>query len=340
MILFDTRWISNNGIGRFAAELKNRIQFDVYYNSFLPSSPLDPIRLSIDKKVGSAKLFFSPGYNAPLFSKVPYVLTIHDINHIDRDENSSVLKKIYYRTILSKLVRNAELVFTVSNFSKERIIDYFHKDSNKVIVVGNGVSDEFSPDGKKFNLGTPYILCVSNRKKHKNEDGLLKAFSMANIPYNVKLIFTGEETIELKKLITRLNLLDRVIFIGKVSNEILADLYRGAFISIFPSFYEGFGLPIVESFSCGTPIITSNITSMAEVAEDGALLVDPNDVDNISEAIEKLFNDNILYRVLSEKGLEIAQKYTWENTIDKIRSNILSLGYNMELRKNEESINS
>lgn len=333
MIIFDTRWIGNNGIGRFSKEIYDRLYLNKCDLVGNPVSPLDPFKLSlIYKNIDRNTLFLSPGYNGPLFSDISYILTIHDINHIDRKENSNFLKKIYYRTILFKLVRNAKLVFTVSEFSKKRILDYFHVDKKKVIVIGNGVSEEFSAIGNKFCIGNPYILCVSNRKKHKNEEGLLSAFSRSSIPKYVKLIFTGNETEELKELVTKLNLIDRVIFIGKVSNPQLADLYRGATFTVFPSFYEGFGLPIVESFACGTPVITSNVTSMPEIAKDGAILINPNSIEEITNSIDLLFNDVDLQKALSQRGVEIAKEYTWENTVDKIRNAILDLGYNLELR--------
>ncbi|MFC0321994.1 glycosyltransferase family 4 protein [Gallibacterium melopsittaci] len=333
MIIFDTRWVGNNGIGRFSKEVYDRLYLEKCNLSGSPVSPLDPFKLSlIYKNMDRKTLFLSPGYNGPLFSDISYILTIHDINHIDRKENSNIFKRIYYRTVLFKLVSNAKLIFTVSEFSKERILDYFHIDKNKVIVVGNGVSEEFSTIGNKFDIGNPYILCVSNRKKHKNEEGLLDAFSRSNIPKYVKLIFTGKETEELKELIAELNLDNRVIFIGKVSNAQLSDLYRGAVFTIFPSFYEGFGLPIVESFACGTPVITSNVTSMPEIAKDGAILINPNNIEEIINSIDLLFNDTDLQKSLSQRGIEIAKEYTWENTVNKIRNAILDLGYNLELR--------
>ncbi|MDY3122949.1 MAG: glycosyltransferase family 1 protein [[Actinobacillus] rossii] len=329
MLVFDSRWVGKTGIGRFAYEISNRFEgFRNYTSQTSPVSPFDPFRLSIDKKIMEGDLFFSPGYNAPIFSKnIPYIFTIHDLNHIDRPENSSFLKKIYYNTVLRKLCKGALAIFTVSEFSKNRIVDYFNVSSSKVFVIGNGVSEVFCSNGNKSNVGYPYLFCVSNRKGHKNELALIKSFALSKASEHTKLLFSGELTDELNKLLLNMKIKNKVEFVGKISDVELAEYYRGALFSIFPSLYEGFGLPIVESFACDTPVITSNITSMPEISGDAALLVNPYDKEDLSKAIDLLYSDSNLRESLIKKGRERAKLYTWDSVHVNIENAFSALGY-------------
>ncbi|MDG6894869.1 glycosyltransferase family 4 protein [Volucribacter amazonae] len=327
MILFDSRWIGDHGIGRFAKEIYDRMDMKGFYNTYKPTSPYDPLRLSFNKNISSYDLFFSPGYNAPLISKKPYILTIHDLNHIDRKENSSILKNIYYRTVLAILCQKSLAIFTVSEFSKRRIVEFFHVPRQKIFVVGNGVSAEFLPYGRKQSYDKPYIFCVSNRKGHKNEVNLINAFINSNFSKSAYLVFTGNINQQLKSLISSLDVEKKVIFTGRITDAEMASFYRGAIFSIFPSYYEGFGLPIVESFACGTPVITSNVTSMPEIAGQAALLVNPDSQQEISNAIDILSANIELRKDLSLQGLERAKFYTWDKVVSRIEEAFKLLGY-------------
>jgi len=186
--IYDVRWSGEHGIGRFSREIAARLNIVEYKESGQPMSPADPFKLSLTlRKFPANSWFFSPGYNSPILPVIPYVLTIHDLNHIDRHENSSSLKRIYYKTVLRHLCRNARAILTVSEFSKERVVDWSGVSACKVFNVGNGVSEVFTPAGKKYNPGYEYILCVSNRKGHKNEMGVLRSFAKAKLPSQVHL---------------------------------------------------------------------------------------------------------------------------------------------------------
>jgi glycosyltransferase involved in cell wall biosynthesis len=318
-LFFDSRWIGTHGIGRFAKEIGDRLTHKSLSCKGKPMSPLDPFRLSFQKLPPGGWLL-SPGYNAPLLSRTPYLMTVHDLNHIDRTDNSSRLKRIYYSLILKQLLRRARAVLTVSEFSKSRIIEWSRLDSSRVFNVGNGVSEIFRPDGRRYEANGGYILCVSNRRGHKNEEGMLKAFSHARIPASVKLILTGEPTPELLKLAIKLGIGNRLIFSGRVSEDDLAALYRGALFLVFPSFYEGFGLPIVEAFSSGTPVITANVTSMPEIASNAALLVNPSDINDISAAIERLHDSPELRAELVQRGFKRAANFSWDAVAGRIKA--------------------
>lgn len=314
-IYFDQRWCGEHGIGRFAQELKkSKINFIDIPLKGNPADKLDVFKLSywFAREDG---YYFSPGYNAPLFSLSKCIITVHDLNHIDLDFNSSLLKKVYYTFVLKRACRLCSKIFTVSDFSKKRIVEWAGVSKDKVIVVGNGVSAEFRVDGDRYSPGFPYIFVVGNRKKHKNEKKALLAFLEADIPNDVKIIFSGEESEELIFQVNKYNASDRVIFCGRLTNEQLAMFYRGAEFLLFPSLYEGFGLPVIESMACGTPVITSNTTSLVEVAGNAAYLVNPESKDEIKKAINTLFFDKGKRSELIHRGIEQAGKYTWDKTI-------------------------
>jgi glycosyltransferase involved in cell wall biosynthesis len=324
--VFDNRWIGEYGIGRFALEVKNRLivtNFDGYCR---PMSPFDPFLQSLlFVKYNSNTWFLSPGYNAPLFSKIPYILTIHDINHIDRPENSSFLKRLYYSTVLKRLCKNSRAILTVSNYSKDRISDWFYISKDKIFNVGNGVSEIFYQSEKKSRNNDDYVLCVSNRRGHKNEKSVLVSFAKSLLPPTFKLVLTGSRTSELHNLAQSLGISERIIFTGRISELELADLYSGAFLLLFPSFYEGFGLPIAEAFASGTPVITSNVTSMPEIAGDAALLVNPNAIDEIISAINQLYESPQLRTTLIERGRDRAKSFSWDAVAEKVRAAVHSV---------------
>ena len=312
-IFFDDRWIGPHGIGRFARELADRLPFEALALNGSPASPVDPLRLGmVASGLPAGSMFFSPGYNGPIVSRVPYAICVHDLNHIDRTENGGLLKRLYYRLLLVPMARRAKAVLTVSEFSRQRIINFMKVPPERVVNVGNGVSTVFRPAGDKFAPGYPYVLCVSNRKGHKNEERLVRAFASSGEAARLALLFTGPTSPALLELAQSLGIQESLRFAGHVSEEKLAALYRGALFLVFPSLYEGFGLPIVEAFACGTPVITSNVTSMPEIAGDAALMIDPMSESGISDAIAKMAQSPELRTELASRGLARVGIFTWE----------------------------
>ncbi|MDM9677903.1 glycosyltransferase family 4 protein [Raoultella planticola] len=325
-VFIDPRWKNAGGIGTFYEEINKINKYEEIFIKGNPVSPLDT--LSSAKALSSLKnsVVFFPGYIPPLFSRIPFIFTIHDLNHLDREENSSTAKKIFYNTIIKKGCRSSSYIFTVSDFSRERIIEWSGVNENKVINVGNGVSPKFSPDGEMINLDYEYFLCVSNRKAHKNELGTIKAFSAANIDKKIKLVFTGKPNDEVQRLISTLGIQERVIFTGFIEAGKLPKLYRTAKALIFPSFYEGFGLPVIEAQASGIPVITSNNTSLGEISGGAAFLVEPTDVNDIVQAIELVCNNTGLVMKNVKAGLDNAKKYNWEKTsniVDKYINKVI-----------------
>lgn len=313
-ILADGRWIGMNGIGRFAGEVLSRLKNIELLTTGPKPLSLRNILWQYQRLQQAQQLYFTPGFN-PVFNRsIPYVITIHDLIHLHYAERLLWLKKGYYEIILKPCLRHATKIITVSEYSKQCIIDWLHIPATQVVVAGNGVSDKFTPQGPKATVGSPYFLHVGNTKQHKNIARLLQAFAQAKIDANVKLVMTAQLSPALKKLAHSLQLADRIVLQPKLTDEILVTYYRSAIALILPSLYEGFGLPIVEAMASGTPVITSNVTSMPEVAGDAALLIDPYSVDSIAKGLERMYAEPSLREELIAKGLVRAQNYTWDKT--------------------------
>jgi glycosyltransferase involved in cell wall biosynthesis len=320
-IHYDARWIGDHGIGRFAREIQKRILMNDLNIEGSPSSPLDIFRFTyaLAVKTHHSDIVFSPGFNVPIAMFRTFVFTIMDLNHIDLKGNDNILKTIYYNWFLRSAARRAAAVLTISEFSRKRIIEWAGVCGDKVVNVGCGVSSNYKFNVAAASLGYQYLLCVGNRKPHKNEIRVVEAFSRANIANDIRLLFTGDSTENLTREINKHNISDRITFLGRVDEQDLPSVYKGALALVFPSLYEGFGLPVVEAMACGTPVLTSNVTSLPEVAGDAALLVDPLSVELIADGIKKICEDNALREKLIQKGLKQAHKYKWDVVASRVR---------------------
>ncbi|UNT43325.1 glycosyltransferase family 1 protein [Acinetobacter sp. LUNF3] len=320
-VIFDTRWFGEHGIGRFATEVYDEDFFQPIKLKGNPVSIFDVIKLTI-YLFFNKNFFFSPGFNAPFFFLHRTAITIHDLNHIDVDANTSFLKKLYYNIVLKRACRKAALIFTVSEFSKGRIVDWSGINPDKVKVVYNGVSSAFHQDVQPYLPGFPYIFIVGNRKLHKNEDRALRAFAQANIDKNIYVLFSGKPSDQLANTAKELQIEDRVKFLGRLSEDELASTYKGALCLLFPSLYEGFGLPAIEAMACGTPVITSNTTALFEIGNNETLQVNPENIKDISTNLEKIIVNKLLREELISNGLKIVLKYDWSTSKKKLSSEL------------------
>lgn len=320
MIYADHRRIGDHGIGRFARYVLDGLDYRPVPLESDPDSPLDPWRLTRALgKLTRKDLFFSPGYNPPLYCAAPFVFTAHDLNHLDRPENSSPLKRLYYATIVRRACHRAVNILTVSEFSRDRIIKWSGVPSQKVVNVYCGVGPEYHPNVAPYELPFPYLLCVSNRRLHKNEFRQVQGFAKSGLSKSIKLVFTHDPTPELMDCIERNQVTESVHFVGIVPEAQLPSLYRSAKALVFASLYEGFGLPVVEAMACGTPVVTSNSTSLPEIAGDAALLVDPTSVEQIAAAMVRIVSDGSLHERLRARGLARAAQFSWASTAAKVR---------------------
>lgn len=327
MIFADQRWIGNHGIGRFARHVLAGLDYRPVPLVSNPAAALDSWFLS-RALAGLTRhdLFFSPGYNTPLFCPCPFVFTIHDLGHIHFPEHRSPFIRLYYATIMKRACHRAALILTVSEFTRRQIVDWSRVSAEKVFNVGCGVDPAYRPEGDSYGLPFPYLLCVSNRRPHKNELRVVEAFGKARLDPRIHLVFTGEFTADLQRFIQGHRVSARVDFVGMIPEARLPSLYRGSEALIFPSLFEGFGLPVLEAMACGTPVVTANVTALPEVAGDAALLVDPTSVEQIAEAMEQVVNDTSLRQQLRKGGLARAAQFSWASSIAKVHQLLAGRG--------------
>ena len=331
MIYADQRWTGNDGIGRFARHVLTRLDYRPAPLNSNPAGPLDSWFLARAlRRLESTDLFFSPGYNTPLFCQAPFVFTIHDLIHIYCPESKRPQTQLYYATVMKRACRRAIRILTVSEFTREQVIHWSGVSPQKVVNVGNGVESTYRPEGDVYGLPFPYLLSVSNRKPHKNEFRIVEAFAKANLAPRIHLVFTGEPSAKLSRWIAAQQVRSRVDFVGTVPEERLPSLYRGAQALVFPSLYEGFGIPILEAMACGTPVVTSNITAMPEIAGGAALVVDPRSVEQISRAIEQIVSETCCRQSLRDIGLARAARFSWERTAQTVHE-VLWSSHRMEV---------
>lgn len=320
MILFDARWIGDHGIGRFAREVMARLPAaEAVGGSITPLSPLDPFYTSWLIRKKKPAVFFSPGYNPPLHSISPFVFTIYDLIQINVPKNRSLTKSAYFRCVVRPACHRAFKVLTTSEYSRATIVEWSRVSPEKVVNVKCGVNEHYRPEGPRHEPGYPYLLYVGNRKPHKNVPGLLKAFSLSGLENRYKLVLSGEPDTETTDLIRDGKLQESVAFAGAIPEEMLPEYYRGAEVLLLPSRYEGFGLPVLEAMACGTPVVTSNRTSLPEVAGSAALLVDPDRDDEIAGAIRRVVDDSSLRERMRTQGIAQARKFSWDKTAAAVR---------------------
>jgi glycosyltransferase involved in cell wall biosynthesis len=317
-VLYDARWVGNHGIGRFAGELQKLIpNMTAFHAGRRPWHPLDCGLLGAALWRIAPKLFFSPGCNPPVGWPGSFVFSLHDLNHLCVPENSSALKRAYYDYVIRPACHRAAFVLTVSEYSRREICAWAKVSQEKVVNVGNGVGAPFVADGPKFDPGYPYLLYVGSRKPHKNLRLLLQAYRLSGVSKDVRLLLSGELDAPMAQELERLRLKECVVFKDLSADSELSKTYRGALGFLFPSLYEGFGLPPVEAMSCGAPVLTSNVCSLPEVVGDAALLVDPRDVAAVADGIRRLVEDSNLRDSLRAKGLDRSKRFSWNETAGK-----------------------
>lgn len=314
--LYDSRWPGPNGIGRFATEVVRRIPGLQPLAADLPLfHPLDPWRLAREIRRVAPAVFFSPGFNAPTATPgVPVVFTLHDLNYVHFSANTTALKRAYFATVVKPACRRAACVLTVSEFSRRQIIEWASIPAERVRNVSNGVADSFAPGGARHSPGFPYLLFVGSQAPHKNLHRLVAALARSKAAGEVKLLVTGRPAGDTARWLAAENLGSHVEFTGLIPDDALPAYYRGAVALTMPSLFEGFGLPVVEAMACGTAVLTSDATSLPEVAGEAALIVDPTDIAAIAEAIDRLVFDASLRESLGVRGIARARAFSWDAT--------------------------
>lgn len=329
-IIADARWSGQHGIGRFSMEVLGRLQnTDIFSEGPRPLSVKNILwqTQQLYRYRNKYKVFFTPGFNPVIHSAIPFVFTIHDLIHLFAPGNAQLSKKIYYQMLMKPAVRRAHKILTVSEHSKKTILQWANIPAENVVNVSCGISEALTPAGKTYQPGYPYLLHVGNNSKaHKNAMRLIQAFARAQINPETRLLFTASASEEMARFIAQHRLENRVMFTGGLTETALAEYYRGAQAVVFPSLYEGFGLPVLEGMACGVPVLTSNVTSLPEVAGDAALMIDPLELDALIDGIEKIAGDESLRARLIAKGLLRAKLFSWDSTARKVQAVLNELG--------------
>jgi glycosyltransferase involved in cell wall biosynthesis len=283
-----------------------------------------------------ADVFHAPHYVASPLTHCPTVVTIHDCIHLRFPQYlPNRAGVVYAKWMMRSAARRARRILTVSQASKDDILSYLRVPADKVEVIYNALderlaapptADDLARVRERFLLTDPFVLYAGNIKPHKNLDRLIEAFARVreHVPGELKLLIIGDEISKyqnLRRLVHRLQLHQHVRFLGFVPDATLAALYRMAAVFVFPSLYEGFGLPPLEAMASGAPVVTSNVSSLPEVVGDGALLIDPLDAGAIADAIHRILTDDALRASLVARGYARARTFSWERSVARIREN-------------------
>lgn len=268
------------------------------------------------------------GVGLPKEKSCPFVITLHDVIPLKMPQTVGENYLRIFNEEMPNIMSYCDGIITVSNFSKEDIAKSFNFPKEKIYVTYLAAEDIYRPMDKKecaalinkfYGIDGEYILYVGGFSPRKNIVGLIEAFSKFKSKYkkDVKLVIAGKQGKSYaiyKKRSQDLNIEDSVLFPGFIPIEHLPVLYNASELLVYPSFYEGFGLPPIEAMACGTPVITSNVTSIPEVIEDCAVFINPHDVDELSKAIYNVFNDDKLRENLVIRGLIRSSELNWRKT--------------------------
>ncbi|WP_425614477.1 glycosyltransferase family 4 protein [Anatilimnocola sp. NA78] len=278
-------------------------------------------------------LLWSPCTTGPLAVR-QQVVTIHDTAFVDRAECFTRAFAAWYQWLVPRLARRVQRIITVSQFSKQRIVEYCRVPEEKVEVISCGVGPQFQPQSaqniaqarEQLQLPARYALCVCSLEPRKNLHRLLQSWAaMKDRPDDLHLVLVGTKA----KVYGDIGLSEapqNVVLAGYVGDDLLPAVYAGAEFFACPSLYEGFGLPVLEAMACGVPVICSNSTSLPEVAGDAALLVDPLQIESIAAAMQQLANDASLRDQLRQRGWERAKLFSWDDAARKTWDLLTSAG--------------
>ena len=260
------------------------------------------------------------------FTEKPYILTVHDLSFKIMPQVYSWKMLIWHHLLgAGKKFRNAEKLVAVSENTKRDLITYFKINPDKIKVIPLGVTvlettpEEIQAVKTKYNLPEKFFLFLGTREPRKNVEGLLSAYNNLNLEES--LVLAGCEGWlgkNLKKSLKKSPKIDKIYIIDYPSDKEKQVLYHLATAFVWPSFYEGFGLPIIEAFACGAPVITSFGSSLPEVTDGTALLIDPYNLNDLERAMIELSENNLLREQLREKGLERAKDFSWEKTAEEM----------------------
>jgi glycosyltransferase involved in cell wall biosynthesis len=270
-------------------------------------------------------LFFSPNHFLPIRKIKPKsIIVIHDVFHkIDRNFHPLYYRK-YADFLLKRAVKNSELIIAVSESSKRDIVRFYNVPEEKIKVIYEAAEDAFQPRDlseiekrklrEKYNLPEKFILYIGVLEERKNIEGIIKIADLIKDKTETPIFLFGRIGYKGNQYIKEIKKRRNIHYKGFVENQDLPYIYNLATIFLFPSFYEGFGLPVLEAMQSGVPVLTSNISSLPEIVGEAGLMHEPRDFENFAKDIIKLLEDRNFYDKMKNKGLEQAKKFSWKKT--------------------------
>ncbi|HEV3060775.1 MAG TPA: glycosyltransferase family 1 protein [Vicinamibacterales bacterium] len=301
----------------------------------------EQVRVPLALRREAVSLFHAPHYVLPPLVRCRSVVTIHDCIHLMFPQYlPSRAALAYARTSIALAARRATRVMTVSESSKRDILRFVNTSPDKIDVIYNAYDERFAVEPleedvvrvrERFQLHDEFVLYAGNVKPHKNVERLIQAFDLVRRRGldHLKLVIMGDDVSRypaLRRAVHRHQLHKYVRFLGYLPEETLAVMYRLAGVFVFPSLYEGFGLPPLEAMASGTPVVTSNLSSLPEVAGDAAVLVDPYDPSAIADGIYSVLTDEQVRRELRRKGIERARQFSWGASVRRVREIYTEVG--------------
>jgi glycosyltransferase involved in cell wall biosynthesis len=272
-------------------------------------------------------------YTAPPFCRVPVVVTIHDLAFERMPETFTRRGSFQLKLTVRRTAKKAAKIATVSEYSRRDLLDIYKLPPEKVVVTYNGVESSFTPRPsvpneaeevrRRFGVSRDFLLAVGSLQPRKNMVRLIRAYARLRSEredFKAQLVIVGRKLWLASKIfdeVKRQRWADDVILTGYVADEDLPRLYRAARAFVYPSLFEGFGLPPLEAMACGTPVVTSDVSSLPEVTGAAALLIDPTDERALANALIEIVNNESLRAELREKGVAQAKKFTWRDAAEK-----------------------
>jgi glycosyltransferase involved in cell wall biosynthesis len=369
----DARMIANTGIGRYLRNLLRALarvdqhnEYRVWLNAedapvvaqdnfqIICLSPPIPVyslsehtRLPREIRTHGVDLMHYPNFNLPLYQTPPSVVTIHDlIYYLYPEQCPSRLAHYYARFMLWQAIRQARVLITVSEHSKQDLIRHFRFAADKIQVVFQAADERCGVECSQsdanieqtYGITRPYILYVGKHHPYKNIKTLLHAYNRDAAVYErFQLVIAGkreDRRSDLYRLAQTLHADASVVFTGFVAENELFTLYRRARLFVFPSCYEGFGLPPLEAMACGAPVVTSNAASLPEVVGEAAIQADPFDVPAFADAMRHILLNPDVWQHYRRKGLERARTFSWDTAAKHLLTIYEQVGQTHKRRSN------
>jgi glycosyltransferase involved in cell wall biosynthesis len=347
-ITIDARWL-DTGLGTYTYNLLvelSKLSHGMSVNAVVHDSKADLVRpycdsvitvkshgysareqFEIPVAVHGCDLLHVPHYNVPLFYRGKLIVSIHDLIHLTPEGHNGRIDVWAYAAVMLRVAAwQADRIITVSDFTKRQLTERLGVPAWKIAVIPNGVSNQFGQTDRQearalvcseLNRERRYFLCVSSLRAHKNVGLLLQAAALfwerTKFDWDLLIVGEGEERDSLRRQSERLRIDNKVVFLPFVRDSVLPHLYTAAEFFVMPSLLEGFGLPVVEAMSSGTPVVCSRAASLPEVGGDAALYFDPKSPESTAEAMCSVSSESVAL-ILRKKGLEQAKRFSWSKS--------------------------